>query len=241
MAASAESTAMTAVAMTPSQTFKKFDALLVGVRHTAASLDKQVKIFPLLEGLPPPSNRSLAPLPKLDAAAVASFELLPMAPAPAAAAGSSALVVASERPSDPRYAIWELSHQIHEVYSSEWPHKWEIPTFPHDKSNPQPSEWQPWTDQLLAFEGCKSVLTRWRDTPTTGQRTREALESLIEKLTAYNRERRKRKAEEQQAAKQHSELAKAEKMVELGDEERRLEMQQLQQRQQAVMETLQVG
>lgn len=225
-----ESTALTATL--PSHTNKKFAALLVGTRHVAsvATLDKQAKLFPLLNGLPPPGNRSVEPLPKLDAAALAAFELMPMAPAPAAAASDSGLTVHSAAPSDPRFAIWELSHQIHEVYSNEWPHKWQIPTFPHDKANPQPSEWMPWADQLLDSAKAKEVLTGWRDTPTTGQRTREALESLMQKLKSYNAERRKRKAEQEQATKQQNDLARAEQIVTLGDEERRLEMQQLQQR-----------
>ena len=80
-------------------------------------------------------------------------------------------------------------------------------------------------DKMLAFPNCKAVLERWRDAPTTGLRTRATLETLVEKLKSYAQARRKRKAEQDQAEKQQNDLARAERQAQLGDEQRRLEMQ----------------
>ena len=101
---------------------------LGGTRHEKIASD--AKLLPLYAEQPPAAHqaarkRRLAPL---EASMLSNFELQPMAapPAPSASAG----------PVDSRRRIWELTHQIHDAFTGQWPHGWERPAFvfctPHE-------------------------------------------------------------------------------------------------------------
>lgn len=193
-------------------------------------LPTAAQLVPLLSELPPPGarKRGLAPL---NSAALQAFELKPVAAAPATAASTA--------PVDMRRRIWELSHQVHDVYTNHWPHTWARPAFALDAQNPTPQEWMPYADVLLKSNGCKATLEKWRDAPETAPRTREALSELIDKLGRYAVRMRKRREAEQKAAQQESQAQRAAQAAQLALQERQLESTALQQRHGAIIAGLQ--
>ena len=190
----------------------------------------EAKLMPLLSDLPPPAVRAkrLAPL---DEAALRAFELQPLAPAPGSAESSG--------PVDMRRRIWELSHQVHEVYTNQWPHTWARPEFAKDEKNPSQEVWAPWAGELLKFDGLKKKLESWRDAPETAPKTKEALVELIEKLGKFATRMRKKRDAEHAATQQQQAADHAARSSALAAEERTLEAEMLQQQHFVKIKTLQ--
>ena len=189
-------------------------AWLGGTRHEKIASD--AKLLPLYAEQPPAAHqaarkRRLAPL---EASMLSNFELQPMAapPAPSASAG----------PVDSRRRIWELTHQIHDAFTGQWPHGWERPAFASDPNNPTPDEYMGCAEMLRNNgKNTKLTLERWRDATETPPATRDALSELIDKMGEYVQARNKQRR--MQAQQQQQVRAAQERQ----DQERRAEQARL--------------
>lgn len=245
----AESAALTAVF--PAVPRDGFGEWLATTRHSSTPLDPEAKLHALLVyGLPAPNQRPKQPFPPFSEADLEAFRLQPLAaptssgaPSFAGAASSSALAASSSSaaaaaapaggappPKDTRFMIWELAHQVHDVYTNHWPHTWERPRFAADSANPQVGEYANYAEQLLKFPNCKKVLDGWRDAPETAPKTKQALTSLVGLLGRFKQELVQQKSATSRLSKASEAVQIAERNSRLFQEEMKLANKALEQR-----------
>lgn len=203
----------------------------------ADQLNPQAKLTPLLYSLPPPEARPLGELPHISGTALGAFELQPVQPerppgaAALVAAGAPFAAAAPEAaPKNLLLIIWELAHRVHDHFTSDWPNTWPRPQFANDPSNPKPSEWKDYADQLSKAHGCKLKLEEWQKAPETPPRTREALSELISRLGLFVSKRRKKMEEERERKRLEEEERARRQAASSFEETRQRDLEALKQR-----------
>lgn len=87
----------------------------------------------------------------------------------------------------------------------------------------------PFADQLSRSKGCKAQLELWHDAEGVPPRTREALRTLIDKLSVYVKKAREKQAKQKQLQEQRAASARAAEATALEHKESELQVTLLRQ------------